>query len=416
MPKTTRSTISTNILLGVTGGIAAYKALEVVRLVTKAGWKCQVIMTRSAARLVTRESFEALTGRRVAIGLWESDSEFRPGSAFGDESRPIHIDLAQMADVFLIAPATANILAKMAAGVADDLLTTSYLAATCPVLAAPAMNKFMWEHPTTQRNIAQLEKDGVQIVSPGEGPLACGYDGVGRLASPEEQMAAIECALGGRNGDLVGRRVLVTAGRTEEPLDPVRLLTNRSSGRMGVAIASEARRRGAEVVLVAGAMSVDPPEGVRLIEARTVSEMAENVVREARGKDIVIMAAAVGDFRAKNVSGSKTRRTGPITIELEPTEDILKSIGDDRESIGVLIGFALETDSIEENGRRKLEKKNLDLIVVNRPDVPGGGIDQPKTEAILLGRNGLRDVIPLVRKSEIARRLLDRAVEMLDRR
>lgn len=402
-----------NILLGITGGVAIYKSLEVIRQLTTEGANCQAIMTRSATQMVRPELFEAITGRRVAADLWESDRDFRPAEAFGPETRPIHIDMAQSADFFLVTPATANVMAKMAAGIADDLLTTSYLAATCPVAVAPAMNKFMWLHESTQRNLRTLRADGVLVVPPESGDLACGYEGVGRVAEPETQVAFVIEQLGREGGDLAGKRVLVTAGRTEEAIDPVRILTNRSSGRMGCAIAREAARRGAEVTMVHGALSVALPEGIRAIEARSVSAMAEAVRREAAKSDIVIMAAAVGDFRPSKTSESKQKRKGPITLDLEPTEDILASIGSKRNGIEVLVGFALETDDIEKHGRAKLEKKGLDLIVVNRPHVNGGGIDQDATEAVILGANGTREEIPLAAKSEIARKIIDQVNRLL---
>ncbi len=408
------------VLIGVTGGIAAYKALDVIRRLTREGADCQVVMTSSATRLVCPESFEAITGRRVAVDMWESDRDFRSAEAFGPSVKPIHIDLAQKADLFLITPATANTIARMAAGIADNLLTAAYLAADCPVVAAPAMNSLMWEHGATRRNVDRIAGDGVRIIPPGTGELACGYSGPGRVAEPADQVAVVlemltaDSGSGDKGGgDLKGRRVVVTAGRTEEPIDPVRVLTNRSSGRMGVAIAAEAKRRGADVTLVAGALSVHKPRGVEVVDARTVSEMAASVREAARNCDVLIMAAAVGDFRPKAVFESKQKRKGATTIELEPTEDILQSIGESRGSIDVLVGFALETDDLEENGKKKLEKKKLDLIVINRPDIPGGGIDKECTEVIVLGRDGDRIEIPLTSKSEIAVKLLDRVVSCL---
>ncbi len=402
-----------NVLIGVSGSVAAYKALEVVRLLTSSGARCQAILTRSACELVRPESFEALTGRRAAYDLWESDRDFRPAVSFGEETKPIHIDLARRADLFLIVPATANVLARMAAGVAGDLLTTAYLAATCPVAAAPAMNKFMWEHPATARNVARLRGDGVRIIGPGEGPLACGYGGVGRLAAVEEIVEAAREILSVA-GDLAGRKVLVTAGRTEEAIDPVRILTNRSSGRMGVALAEECARRGADVIFVTGALSVPPPSGVEVVETLSVEAMSRAVLETGPGCDAVIMAAAVGDYRPRERSPKKLKRSGPLTIELEPTEDILKKLGESRGSIRVLAGFALETDSAEERGLEKLKKKGLDLIVVNRPDLPGGGgIGSDKTEAVILGRDGSREEIALTTKTEIARKIVDKVAAIL---
>jgi phosphopantothenoylcysteine decarboxylase/phosphopantothenate--cysteine ligase len=369
-------------------------------------------MTRSATELIRPESFEALTGRKVAWDLWESDRMFRPAVAFGPETRPIHIEMAQSADLFLIAPATANVIAKMSAGIADDLLTTAYLAASCPVHLAPAMNKFMWNHPATQRNVARLGEDGVTILPPEAGDLACGYEGVGRLASPESIVEAVVAALA-QEGGLSGKRILVSAGRTEEPIDPVRVLANRSSGRMGTALAAEAARRGAEVIFVHGGLSVPPPEGCERVGALTAAQMAEQILRLGPTCDAVIMAAAVADFRPKEFSPGKVKRTGPITINLEPTEDILASLSKKRGSLRVLVGFALETDSPEERGLEKLKKKNLDLVVVNRPEVEGGGIGEERTEVVLLGKDGYRAEIPLATKKEIAAAVIDRVASLL---
>jgi phosphopantothenoylcysteine decarboxylase/phosphopantothenate--cysteine ligase len=399
----------------VTGGVAAYKALEIVRLLTTAGARCQAVLTKSATELIRPESFEALTGRKAVWDLWASDTLFRAPVAFGPESKPIHIDMGQSADLFLVAPATANILAKMATGIADDLLTTSYLAATCPVVVAPAMNLYMWNHKTVQRNIARLREDGVRVIEPDEGDLACGYRGKGRLASPERIVAIVREMLAAP-GPLSGRRVLVTAGRTEEAIDPVRVLTNRSSGRMGVAVADAAAGLGAEVVFVAGALSVAPPRGARVIEATTARSMAEAVLREGPSSDVVVMAAAVGDWRPKRESDKKLKRSGSLTLELEPTEDILEALGRSRGSIRVLVGFALETGAPEEaaaRGLEKLKKKALDLIVVNRPETPGGGIGREATEAVLLGKDGYREEIPLSSKDAIAARIMDRIVAMI---
>ncbi len=400
------------ILVGVTGGVAAYKALEIVRLLSASGARCQAVLTRSATELIRPESFEALTGRKAVWDLWASDTMFRAPVAFGPESKPIHIDMAQSADLFLVAPATANVLAKMAAGIADDLLTTAYLAATCPVVVAPAMNVYMWNHPATKRSVARLVEDGVRVIEPDEGDLACGYRGKGRLAAPERIALVVHEMLAAK-GPLSGRSVLVTAGRTEEALDPVRVLTNRSSGRMGTEIARAFAARGADVLLVAGVLSVDPPDGVRVIEATTARAMSEAVLREGPARDVVVMAAAVGDWRPKAVSDTKLKRAGELRLDLEPTEDIVRALGEKRGKIRVLAGFALETEEAEARGLEKMERKNLDLIVVNRPEVPGGGIGRGSTEAVLLGRDGYREAIGLSSKDAIAARIVDRIARML---
>ncbi|MBN1825182.1 MAG: bifunctional phosphopantothenoylcysteine decarboxylase/phosphopantothenate--cysteine ligase CoaBC [Candidatus Eisenbacteria bacterium] len=400
------------ILIGVTGGVAAYKALETARLLVKEGALCQAVLTKDAARLVRPESFEAITGRKAACDLWEDERAFRPAVPFGPESRPIHIALAQDADLFLVAPATANVMAKMAAGVADDLLTTAYLAATCPVVVAPAMNKFMWLHPATQRNEERLRRDGVHIVDPDEGELACGYEGVGRLASPERIVRFVTDILS-PDGELAGKKILITAGRTEEPIDPVRVITNRSSGRMGVALARAGLRRGAEVVFLSGALSVPPPEGIWLVDTPTAERMTKATLDIGPSCDVVVMAAAVGDYRPKKVETEKVKRSGPRTLELEPTRDILAALSGSRGSIRVLVGFALEMNEEEQRAREKLERKGLDLIVANRPEVPEGGIGKDSTEAILIGKDGFREEVPLSSKDVLAERIMDRVAYLL---
>lgn len=402
------------ILIGVSGGVAAYKALEVVRLLAAEGAVCQAILTHSATRLVQPESFEALTGRRAASDLWEDDHEFRSTVPFGPTRKPIHIALAQEADLFLIVPATANVMAKMSAGIADDLLTTACLAAACPIVIVPAMNSYMWEHPATQRNVVRLRADGAYIIEPEEGDLACEQSGIGRLAPPKKIVDEVGAILA-NSGDLAGRKILITGGRTEEPIDPVRVISNRSSGRMAVALVRQAVARGADVVFLSGGLSVPPPEGALVVDCPTVESMGASLREIAPGCEAVIMAAAVGDFKPKRVSEGKIKRSGPLTIELEPTEDLIASLGRNRGAIRVLVGFALETDSPEERGREKMERKRLDMVVVNRPEVPGGGIGLDSTEVVLLGKDGFREEAPLSSKNEIAARILNRIVFLLQK-
>src|SRR5579862_4207578 len=356
------------LLLGVSGGIAAYKALETARLAIKAGLSVRVVQTAASTRFVGKASFEGITGAPVLID--EFDPDPLRGAYPGEEAplrSPIsHLALAQRADAFLIAPASANTIAKLAHGQADNLLTASALAALCPVLVAPAMNNSMYAHAATQANLELLSVRGVTLIAPGESDLAShGEHGIGRLAEPTQLLAAVQAALG--PGDLRGRRLLITAGGTREPIDSVRFIGNRSSGRMGFALASEAVRRGADVTLVAANVALARPPGVSLIEVQTAAELEQACEREFGSCDGLLMAAAVADFRPAEPAEHKLKKElGAPTIELEPTVDILTALAARRRSAQVLVGFAAEHgDDAIRYGREKLERKGLDAVVVN---------------------------------------------------
>jgi phosphopantothenoylcysteine decarboxylase/phosphopantothenate--cysteine ligase len=392
------------VLLGVTGGIAAYKACSLTRLLTRAGALVQVVMTRSAARFVGPDTFAALSGRRTYTDLWEE-----PGSV-------LHVRLAREADLAIVAPATANVLAKLAHGIADDLLASTLLEAACPLLLAPAMHTGMWEHPATRANVAALRERGVRVVGPVAGPLAAGDEGLGRMADPEEILhAAEELAAAGR--DLAGRRVVVSAGPTWEPIDPVRFIGNRSSGRMGVAIAKEAFDRGADVTLVLGPGTVEPPPGPRVVRVETAEEMRTAVLGAAEHADAVVMAAAVADFRPARPAREKLKKElGPPELRLEPTPDILAELGARRRAGLVLVGFAAETagaGDVLEAGRGKLAAKGLDLLVVNEVGRPGTGFGAETNRAAILGSDGSEEPLREWRKAELARAICDRIAALL---
>src|SRR6204780_666792 len=346
------------IALGVTGGVAAYKAAELVRRLQQEKLDVQVVMTRSAQEFITPLTFAALTGQKVITDLFGGESPANVESAIE------HIAVAQRIDALVIAPATANVLAKLARGIADDFLTTLYLATTAPVIVAPAMNVNMWEHAATQENIEMLRARGVHVVSPDEGYLACGMTGAGRLAGLDAIAGAVETVLGIRH-DLRGETVLVTAGPTCEDLDPVRYLTNRSSGKMGYALAAAAARRGARVVLVSGPTALDAPAGVRRIDVRTADEMHRAVVEKFSDSSIAIFAAAVADYRPSEKLDQKIKRNKePLMLSLEPTRDILAEVAQSKGD-RLVVGFAAETEHVAENARKKLAAKNADLIVAN---------------------------------------------------
>jgi phosphopantothenoylcysteine decarboxylase/phosphopantothenate--cysteine ligase len=392
----------------VTGGIAAYKAAELVRLFTDRGYSVQVVMTASARKFVGPITFAALTGRKVITDLFaEAGAEETLQSAIE------HISVAQEADLLLVAPATADILAKFAHGVADDFLTTLHLACTCPVVVAPAMNTQMWNHAATQENLAQLKRRGVVVIDPESGSLACGMVGPGRLAEPAHILAVVEDVLLAQRptGDLSGETVLVTAGPTQESLDPVRFLSNRSSGRMGFALAEEARSRGARVVLVTGPVSLTPPEGCEVVRVTTAEEMHHAVLENLPHATIVIGAAAVADYRPRRGSVSKIKKqAGSLPLELEPTVDILEEIGR-LKGQRLLIGFAAETEDVVENAERKLRAKNCDLLVANPVGeaARGAGIDSEENQGWLLSATGDVTELPRSSKREMARKILDRA-------
>ncbi len=408
------------ILLGVTGGIAAYKAVEVVRLLTKAGHAVRVVQTPASERFVGRATFEGVTGAPVLVDEFEPDPA--RGAFPGDEPPahdPIsHLELVRRADVFAIAPASANTLAKLAGGHADNLLTSAALANTAPLVIAPAMNNHMWEHPATRANVAALRDRGAAIVEPGTGPLASkGECGIGRLAEPDTIRAAIEAALGGSGfapRSLDGLRVLVTAGGTREPIDSVRYVGNRSSGRMGIALAAEAARRGAEVTLIAANVALDRPEGVGWIDVETAAELEAAARDEFGTTDVLLMAAAVADFRPAAAADDKLKKEGRdgLALELEPTTDVIAALGAERRPGQVLIGFAAEHgEGGLAHARGKLERKRLDAVVHNDISQPGIGFDSAENEVTIVTAAGEQPV-PKGPKASVAAVILD-AVETM---
>jgi phosphopantothenoylcysteine decarboxylase/phosphopantothenate--cysteine ligase len=387
------------IALGVSGGIAAYKAAEIVRLLQDRGVRVQVIMTRAAQEFVRPLTFAALSGEKVITDLFGGEAE-TPNL----DSAVEHIAVAQSIDALVVVPATADVLAKFAGGLATDFLTTTFLATKAPVVVAPAMNVNMWEHPATQANLAVLHGRGVRIVEPGAGYLACGMTGPGRLAANEAIVGAVLETLGAAQ-DLAGRTVLITAGPTREKIDPVRYLTNRSSGRMGYALAEMALRRGARVLLVAGPVAIAPPAGVEVTRVETAAEMREAALRLLPESQLVIMAAAVGDYRAKAPSEQKIKRKGPMTLELEPNLDILEELAR-RKTNQVMVGFAAETENVLENARKKLTSKALDAIVVNDVSREGIGFDSERNAVTILTHADVFEV-PEMSKRDVAQRVLD---------
>jgi phosphopantothenoylcysteine decarboxylase / phosphopantothenate---cysteine ligase len=388
------------VLLGVTGGIAAYKVASLARLLTAAGATVQVVMTEAATRFVGPDTFAALTGRRVRTSLWEE-----PG-------RVLHVELAHEADLAIVAPATANSLAKLALGLADDLLTSTLLEASCPIVVAPAMHTGMWGNAATRGNLRALEERGIHVVGPEVGPLAAGDEGEGRMAEPEAILAAAEgAAVLGR--DLAGRRLLVTAGPTHEPSDPVRFIGNRSSGRMGIEVAREAAARGADVRLVLGPDTIDPPEGMPVLRVETAAKMRDTVLAGFERADAVVMAAAVADFRPDSSAPEKLKkRAGPPEFRLVQTPDILSELGRRRRG-QLVVGFAAETSDLEAAGRHKLDSKKLDLIVVNEVGKEGTGFGARTNRALLLSRTGEDEPLRMWTKRELAAAICDRLAKLL---
>jgi phosphopantothenoylcysteine decarboxylase / phosphopantothenate---cysteine ligase len=392
------------VLLGVTGGIAAYKAAELARELQRAGAEVQPLLTADAERMVTRATFAALTGRRVPASVWDD-----PGAVE-------HVALARWGQVLVVAPATAHTLARLAAGLADDLLTNVALAFAGPVVVAPAMHTEMWEHPATRANLQLLERRGVRVIPPASGPLTSGDVGPGRLAELEDLVAGVVAALepasgpaGARPGrGLAGARVLVSLGGTREPLDPVRYLGNRSSGRMGAAIVAEALARGAEVTAVAAATIVDPPAGARLVQVETAQQLYDAVLAAADAQDVLIMAAAVADFRPKRVAEGKLKKDqGVPEVVLEPTPDTLAELGRRRRPDQVLVGFAAETGDHLAGARRKLQAKHLDLVVLNHVEGAHSAFGADDADAYLVDADTVEE-LPRTSKAAIAAHLLDR--------
>ncbi len=396
------------VALGVCGGIAAYKAAEIVRLLQDRGIRVQVIMTDSAQEFVRPLTFAALSGEKVITGMFSREAGTEPNI----DSAIEHIAVAQSIDALLVAPATADVVAKFTQGIADDFLTTLYLATTAPVVVAPAMNVNMWEHPATQENLAILRKRGVKIVEPGSGYLACGMTGPGRLAENEAIVAAALEALGSSQ-DLAGETVLITAGPTREKIDPVRYLSNRSSGRMGYALAEAALRRGARVLLVTGPTSLKPPSAAEVIQIQSAAEMTDAVLRLLPEATIVIKAAAVADYTVANPPDHKVKRSGPLKLELTPTADILAEISR-RKQGQIVIGFAAETENVVENARKKLASKSLHAIVVNDVSKEGVGFDTDRNAVTILTTSETI-AVPETTKWDVAQRVLDCVAQLKER-
>lgn len=384
------------VLLGVTGAISAYKALELARLLIKEGATVWPVMTRAATEFISPLSLSTLARNEVYTDLFELTGA----------SRISHIELAQKADLIIIAPATANFIGKAASGIADDLLTTIVSAASAPVLIAPSMNSRMWENPIVAANVAKLKTSGFLFVGPDEGELACGYVGKGRLSPVDEILEAAQQALSPK--DLRGGKVLVTAGPTREAIDPVRYVSNASSGRMGYAVARAAKRRGAEVVLVSGPSYLPKPPGIDFIPVTTAEEMLDACVRYYQQSTIVVMAAAVSDYRPVKSFTKKVKKDDRfLAMEMERTVDVLKYMGKKKKG-QFLVGFALETEDLEENARRKLKEKNLDIVVGNNP----AGLDSPVNQVMIMDREGEIENLPPLKKDEVADRILDKVVRL----
>jgi phosphopantothenoylcysteine decarboxylase/phosphopantothenate--cysteine ligase len=386
------------VVLGLTGGIACYKAAELVRALTRDGASVRVMMSAGAQQFITPLTLQALSGHPVATSTFDLSQESEIG----------HIRLADAADVLVIAPATANVIGKLAAGIADDLITTVVLATRAPIIVAPAMNVHMYENPIVQANLGRLRAYGFRIVEPSEGPLACGYEGKGRLPDTEVLQAEIERALSPR--DLQDERVLIAAGPNREPLDPVRFISNRSTGKMGFALAAAAWRRGAEVNLIAGPCALPTPHGVQRRDVVTAEEMRQAVSAAFEPATIVLMAAAVADYRPARIAKEKLKKgSGPMVLELERTADILAELVP-RKGSRIVVGFAAETEQVVANAERKLAEKNIDLIVAN--DVAGTdtGFAVDTNAVTIIDRTGHRETVPLMSKDAVADRILDRVV------
>ena len=389
------------IVLGVTGGIAAYKACDLTSRLVKQGAKVRVVLTEHAARFVPPMTFAALSGYPACTDTFAPRMELE------------HISLAKWADAFVIAPATANCLGKLASGIADDLLTTTALATTAPLLIAPAMNANMWRHPATQANLQTLLNRGAKTVGPGVGRLACGDDDVGRMSEPAEIVEALEKLLNGKR-DFEGVKVLVTAGPTVERIDPVRYITNRSTGKMGYALAEAARDRGAEVTLVSGPVSLAAPSGVTLVRVESSAQLCDAVLAAGAQADVVVQAAAPADFRPVQTAQSKIKKTGAgMTLELENTTDIAAELGRRKRPGQILVAFAAETDDVLDNARGKLARKNADLIVANDVTRPDAGFGVDTNAVTLITRDDTR-ALPVMPKRAVADGILDRVAELME--
>jgi phosphopantothenoylcysteine decarboxylase/phosphopantothenate--cysteine ligase len=395
------------ILIAMTGSIACYKACGVVSKLVQQGALVRVIMTRSATHFVAPLTLEALTGFPVAVEMF-GDEESSGGT------QHLHIDLSKFAEVVAVIPATANIVGKVAGGIADDLVSTTLLSSAGPILLAPAMNTHLYQNPVVQKNLENLKDLGYHIVEPDKGFLSCGEYGKGRLPDEERLIQEIIYVLRRRSG-LEGKKVIVSAGRTEEPFDPVRFLTNRSSGKMGYAIARAARRFGAEVTLISGPSRLQRPGNTHFISVRTSSEMADAVMKETKRADLLVMAAAVSDFKPSSYSEDKIRREGKgLSISLETTKDILTSITKDMEQKPLIVGFAMEITDLEENARRKLEEKGIDVIVGNNPFEPDTGFGSDFIRAVIFDKDGAKEELPILNKDVMSERLMEFIIKKLN--
>ena len=395
--------MSGNVLLGVTGGIAAYKAADIVSRLIKQDVNVDVIMTKYAQEFITPMTFQSLSGNKTVTDMF--DTSFRPDIE--------HISLAKKADVILIAPATANIIAKIAHGIADDMLTTVVLASKAKLIIAPAMNTVMYEAEVTQNNIKTLKERGVIVIDPVEGLLACNDLGRGKMEEPENIVEAVLYHLT-CSRELEGKKVLITAGPTRESVDPVRFITNRSTGKMGYEMAREAKRRGADVTLVSGRVNLKAPYGVNLINIESAQDMYEEVMKRAGESDIIIKSAAVADYTPQNKSNIKIKKqSGDMKIELERTHDILFEVGQAKTDQQILVGFAAETNDVIENAKSKMQRKNLDFIIANDVKKEGAGFGTDTNIVTIIPRQGEIEPLPVMKKSEVARAVFDRILKRL---
>ena len=411
-----------NILLGVTGGIAAYKMADVASMLVKQHADVHVVMTENATKFITAETFQVLTKNKVYVDVFDEEPD--------DYVNVPHISLGTSADCVLIAPATADVIGKIANGIADDMVTTTVLPARCPILISPSMNVYMYENRIVQDNLRKLKKFGYRIIEPDDGHLACGYDGKGKLPQPEKlvEQVILACA---REKDLIGRKVLVDAGPTQEAIDPVRFITNHSSGKMGYAVARVAAMRGAEVVLVSGPTSLEVPAGVKRIDVTSAEDMYNAMVKEAVDSDIIIMSAAVADFTPETVADNKIKKSGDdegMTISLKRTKDILKTLGTMKGSSGsleifddnlkvedkkqVIVGFSMETENLIENSRKKLESKNADMICANSLTTEGAGYQVDTNIVTMITKNDMIE-LPLLSKDEVADKIFDQILKLV---
>ena len=394
------------IVLGVTGGIAAYKSAEIVSRLRHSGANVHVIMTRNATEFVTPLTFQTLSANPVVTDTFAAPEYWNVE----------HVALAKLADIFVVAPATANILAKMATGIADDMLSTTLLATKAPILVAPAMNTGMWTAPATQNNVKVLRERGVRMIGPESGILACGDQGAGRMSEPETIVGEI-CRILARKEDFAGKKILITAGATRERLDPVRFITNDSSGKMGFAIAEAARDRGAEVTVIRGSVTAEIPAGVRMIPIESALELYDAMMQEAPEQDVIIQAAAVSDYRPAEQKDRKIKKESgsDLTLILTENPDIAKAVGEQKKPGQTLVGFAAETDNLRKNAKSKLEKKKLDMIVANDVTKPGAGFNVDTNIAVLITSDGSTEE-PLQTKRQLAERILDKVLEIRNKR